>query len=427
MKWVNRYRRSAVARNTGWMMLGQGLRVLVQAAYFVLIARTLGAEQYGAFVGAAAVTAIVAPFVGLGSANLVVKNVSRDRSLLREYWGNGLFLTLTSALAAIVLVVSAARMLLPASVSMQVIVLVAIADLLFSRFVDLSCLTFQAVERLGRTAQLNILISLCRLIGIAALSFLVRHPDASMWSKAYLAASAAAAIIAVASVRRELARPRLALWRIPGELREGLCFAGGLSAQTLYNDIDKSMLARLATLEAAGIYAAAYRLIDVAFLPVRSLLYATYPSFFRAGSQGIAGTLAYLKHLLPRAVIYSVLAAAALIVGAPLVPYVLGPDYADTTDALRWLALLPLLKTAHYFFSDALTGAAYQGLRMLAQVVVAVVNVILNLWLIPVYGWRGAAWTSLASDGLLVACVACIALVLRRRRVPAVEVEPSLA
>lgn len=427
MNWIDRYRQSAVARNTGWMMLGQGLRLLVQAAYFVLIARTLGAEQYGAFVAAASVTAIVAPFVGVGSANLIVKNVSRDRSLLPDYWGNGLFMTVSSALAAIVLIVAAGRLLLPASISMQVIVLVAIADLLFSRFVDLAALTFQAVERLGRTAQLNIVISLCRLVGIATVALLRPHCEAVTWSKAYLVASAAAAVFAVASVTRELARPRLALWRIRGELREGLYFAGGLSAQTIYNDIDKSMLARLATLEAAGIYAAAYRLIDVAFLPVRSLLYATYAGFFRAGSKGIAGTLAYLKRLLSRTVTYSVLAAAALMLAAPLVPYVLGPDFAHTAEALRWLALLPLLKTAHYFVSDALTGAGYQGLRMLAQVVVAIVNVLLNLWLIPGYGWRGAAWASLATDGLLAIGVACIALVLRRRRTPTVEAELSLA
>lgn len=427
MKWIDKYRHSALACNTGWMMFGQGLRLLVQAVYFVLIARTLGAEQYGAFIAAASVAAIVAPLVGVGSANLIVKNVARDRSLLCDYWGNGLFMTVSSALVAIVPVIAAGRMLLPASIALQVIVLVAIADLLFSRFVDLASLTFQAVERLARMAQLNILISLCRLAGITAIALLAQHPDAGMWSIAYFAASAVAAAIAVATVTRELGRPRLALWRIPGELREGLSFAFGLSAQTIYNDIDKCMLARLATLEAAGIYAAAYRLIDVAFVPVRSLLYATYASFFRAGSDGIAGTLAHLKRLLPRAAIYSVLAAAALMVGAPIVPYMLGPDYVHTAEALRWLALLPLLKTLHYFVSDALTGAGYQGLRTLVQVGVAIINLLLNVRLIPAYGWRGAAWSSLATDGLLLVGVACVALVLRRRRMPAVEAEPSLA
>jgi O-antigen/teichoic acid export membrane protein len=80
------------------------------------------------------------------------------------------------------------------------------------------------------------------------------------------------------------------------------------------------------------------------------------------------------------------------------------------------LALLPLLKTFHYFAADSLTGAGHQGLRTLVQVLVALFNVAVNLWLIPVYSWRGAAWSSLASDGLLAASLWCCAAFLRTRQ-----------
>ena len=63
------------------MFLGYGVRIIVQAGYFVLIARALGPLQYGAFVGATALIAIVGPFAGLGFGNLLIKNVSRDKSL----------------------------------------------------------------------------------------------------------------------------------------------------------------------------------------------------------------------------------------------------------------------------------------------------------------------------------------------------------
>jgi O-antigen/teichoic acid export membrane protein len=49
----------------------------------------------------------------------------------------------------------------------------------------------------------------------------------------------------------------------------------------------------------------------------------------------------------------------------------------------------------------ALTGSGRQNVRTASQVTVAVVNLALNLWLIPAYGWIGAAWSSVASDGLL--------------------------
>lgn len=427
MKWFDTYHHNAIRRNATWMMLGLGVRLLVQALYFVLIARTLGAEQYGAFAAVAALTAVVAPLVGLGSASLLVKNVARDRSLLCEYWGNGLCMTFASSLGGILLVVAAGQMLLPSSVAIQVIVLVAIADAFFSRFVDLACVAFQAVDALGRMAQLTILISACRLLGIVSVAFLSGHPDAGTWSVAYLIATSVAAGIAVLTVSRELGRPRLALRRIPGELREGLSFAVGLGAQMVYNDIDKSLLARLATLESAGIYSAAYRLIDVAFVPVRSLLYAAYAGFFRAGTNGILGAAAYLKRLLPPAAIYSVLCFALMMFGAPLIHRLLGPGFAQTAEALRWLSVLPLLKTVHCFMSDTFTGAGYQSLRTLLQGGIAVINLSFNLWLIPAYGWRGAAWSSLTSDGLLVVCMTSILLYLRHRPVHTVESEVSVA
>jgi O-antigen/teichoic acid export membrane protein len=43
------------------------------------------------------------------------------------------------------------------------------------------------------------------------------------------------------------------------------------------------------------------------------------------------------------------------------------------------------------------------------------VNLLLNLWWIPVYGWIGAAWSSLASDGLLAAANSVLVFELWRR------------
>jgi O-antigen/teichoic acid export membrane protein len=74
-----------------------------------------------------------------------------------------------------------------------------------------------------------------------------------------------------------------------------------------------------------------------------------------------------------------------------------------------------VLKAMHYFLSDTLTGAGHQGLRTCLQAGVAVFNVLLNLWIIPAYSWRGAAWSSIASDGALALSVAVAVWLLNRR------------
>jgi O-antigen/teichoic acid export membrane protein len=96
-------------------------------------------------------------------------------------------------------------------------------------------------------------------------------------------------------------------------------------------------------------------------------------------------------------------------------PYFLGSEYAAAAEALRWLAVLPVLKVIHYFFSDTLTGSGHQGVRSSIQLCVALANVMVNFWLIPAYSWRGAAWSSIASDFALALAAGTAVFVMSRR------------
>ena len=414
---IARLTQNSLTRNTLWMLLAQGLRIVLQAGYFVIIARVLGPEQYGAFVGATSLIAILAPFASLGSGHLLIKNVSRNRGLFAEYWGNALLMIVVSGFGLVALVLLIAPVLLPKTIPLSLIFLVCLTDLIFARVLDLAGQAFGAVLWLSKTAQLNILPNVTRLIAAFALMSLFTHPQALEWTFLYLISTAISALIALFMVHRLLGKPKLALSQIKLEIAEGFYFSIGLSAQTVYNDIDKTMLARLASLQATGIYASAYRLIDVAFVPVRSLLAAAYTEFFQHGTSGITGTINFAKRLLPLAGLYGVGVGIALFLLAPVVPYILGNEYQEAGQALRWLAPLPLLKALHHFAADTLTGAGFQGLRSAMQALIAAFNVLINLWLIPLYSWRGAAWSSLASDTFLVLSLWMLVFWLYQRKI----------
>lgn len=392
--------RRLFARNTAWMTVGQGVRVVFQAAYFVVIARALGPDGLGAFGAAVALVAIVAPFASLGAGNLLVKHVARAPERFARYWGGALSITVGSAAALALGILLIAHLALPRTIPLSLIMAVAVSDLIFARVIDISGQAYQAHERLSRTAQFPLLMSGLRLLAATLFAF-IGHPTAAHWAFWYAASTAVAAVVIVTLTNRELGRPARVLGYPASELREGAYFATSLSAQTIYNDIDKWMLARLSTLEATGIYVAAYRLIDVAFVPVRSMLAAAYPRFFQQGAHGIRSGLRLARRLLPLASTYAAMASIVLFAAAPLLPRVLGHEYESAVAATRWLAILPFLKSLHYFAADTLTGAGYQGRRTAAQIVVAAFNVLINIPLIAAASWRGAAWSSIASDGLL--------------------------
>jgi O-antigen/teichoic acid export membrane protein len=408
-------KQSTLARNTAWMVLGRGVGLLLQAAYFVEIARSLGVSNYGAFISVVALVGIVWPFASVGGSNLLIKNVSRDKNQFATYWGRALTTTAAFGLLLALVVLAISHLVLPTQIPLLLVALVAASDILALNFVTIASQAFQAFERLDWTAGLGVLMIGSRLVGAVVLTAIFPHPSALQWGYSYFSSTALVAIVASLIVCGKLGWPYLNWRRPPAEFREGFWFSTSQSAQTIYNDIDKTMLARLGTLDATGIYGAAYRLIDVSFVPVSALLYSAYPNFFRAGADGIGSSLRYAKPLIARAVGYSTIVCAGILLCAGLVPYVLGSEYARIVEALRWLAVLPVLKAVHYFLADTLTGAGYQAVRTCIQAGVGGFNVLINLWLIPAYSWRGAAWASIASDALLLCGVAAAVMLLSRQ------------
>jgi len=404
-----------LAANSLRMLTGFGARMLFQLVYCVLLARRLGPEGYGTFVAATALVSILAPFAGIGFGNLVVRSVAEDRARFAASFGMALFVTAASAGAFVLAVALVGPFVLPDTAPLALWLCVALSDLCFARLVDVSGQAFQAFERLGRTAELQMVLGASRLAAILLLLAFAPHADASTWAVFYLASTAVAAAVAVGRAVRELGVPVLESSAFRGRWIEGLQFSISLSAQNVHNDADKALLARLSSAASAGTFGIAYRLVDAAFAPVRALFWASYARFFEQGRNGIGATRRLALRLAPVVVAYSTGAALAVVVGGRLLSPLLGPGYGEVIEATRWLALLPLFRALHYLAADALTGAGFHRVRTGAQTLVAAVNVVLNLYLIPAYSWRGAAWASLLSDLLLAVALWSVVLLVGRR------------
>jgi O-antigen/teichoic acid export membrane protein len=269
--------KDTVASNTVWMLFGQGLKLLVQALYFTVIARSLGAQNYGAFVGVVGFVGIMLPFASMGSGYLLIKNVSLDKNQFRKNFGNALITTLVASSILFCVAVAASHFLLPSGISQKLITMVAVSDLFGTSIANICGQAFIAFERMKWTASLNVLLSVIRLVAAGMLATLHANPTALQWGEYYLGSTVVVTLIAFSLVLAKLGGPAFHFTRGAAELREGFYFSVAQSAQTIYNDIDKAMLARLSTLEATGIYGAAYRLIDVSFTPVASVIVAAAP------------------------------------------------------------------------------------------------------------------------------------------------------
>jgi O-antigen/teichoic acid export membrane protein len=410
-----RMKTRGLLRDTMHLSIGQGFRLIIQAAYFVLIARSLGPDAYGAFVTVVAMAALLGPFSGLGTGSLFIKNVRSGKREAAICWGNGIVLTVLSGTLLCCLGVGLSALLHLKTVPL-VVMMVCVADLVLLKVTELAAFGFAAMDQMKQTSIQSVVASLLRLGGIVALAVTVYPVTLDLWVFTYLFTTLLGTLYALLKGRQLWGRPMVDLRALGEDATEGVFFSVAGSATTIYNDIDKIMLNRLADLAATGVYGAAYRVIDVTMTPVRSLAAAAYPHFFRKGEGGMAQTYPYALSLIAKTSVYGAFASAGLWLMAPIVPHILGKQYGAVLPAIRWLALIPFLRCLHSFMADALSGAGLQRMRTGIQVMVALSNIGLNVVILPRYSWRGAAWTSLGCDGLLVALFWSTAFYYRRQQ-----------
>ena len=417
---VTRAQKSTLARNAAWLFAGQGLSFVAQAFYFIVLARLLGTKQYGQLAGAIALVSVVSQYSTLGSGILFLRYVSPDHSRFPIYWGNILMSTfLLGGLLAVGLGLSGRWFVGAASVPL--LFPIAISDCLFQQLSSCVGQIFLTFEKMKFGAIFGLLSSVSRCILAVGMLAVLGRASAWQWAMASLAISSLTACAAFAIVTRSFGLPSFSPSLLIKRAGEGFVFAISGSTTAVYNDIDKVVLSHFGMDRANGIYAMAYRVVNIGSMPVQSIVGAALPRFFREGVKGIAATVPMARALLSRTVLLGIAISATMFVCAPIIPHLVGTSYVDSVSALRWLCLIPFFRCFHLSAGDAIAGAGHQKFRLVSQSIAAIGNLLLNLYLVPRYSWHGAAWASLATDGALGAMNWVALTYLSRRPVPLLQ------
>ena len=392
--------RLGFAHNVLWMILGLGLRTGIQIVYFVIVARTLGPETFGVFAGVQGLVMLFSAYASWGSGNIMIKRVSRHPETFPLQWGSAVFVTLTFSVLLSLIVFIIAGFVYSFETAFSVALPMAAGDLLGMSLVSISAQAFQAHMRLSRTSLMWILLTSIRLMMAVIILILPIPRTLENWALLYGASGLLAGVLTLLWIYKDLGWGRFTFAGMVGEWREGMFFSISSSAHAAYNDLDKILLSRLAVGAAAGAYAAAYRFLDVALIPVKALFYTSYPRFFQEGDKSLIDARHFALRLLPWAASWGVFAWLALAVISPLFTLLLGEEYQLVSLIVIWLGPILIFRALHNLAADTLTGAGFQGTRTLVQVCVSIINLVLNLWWIPLYSWAGAVWSSLVSDGI---------------------------
>jgi O-antigen/teichoic acid export membrane protein len=391
---LNRTLNNTVLRNTIWLLLGYGLRMGLQAAAFILIARSLGVNSFGALAASLAAVNLIAPLVDYGAYNLVVRDIVAGIPASRAV-GVGLATTsLTLPIGMLALLIGQ-LVFLPALHSWLVIA-IGFATFLGNRSVLLSNGVHVAHGMAWRNTLLEGFNGLTFFL--AACLLVVFKGGLGFWAVALLCQSLLVASVVFTVIVRTWGALSWSWPEVKARLRDGIHFAVNGAATSAYSDFDKTALARLTTLETVGVFTAGHRVVVLSAVPLAAFLNSIYPKFFAAGQRSFAEVRAFAWRIVPFTMAYGLAVVAFIWFLAPELSSWFGDGFAQSAEVMRWLSVIVLLQALQLPFAETLTGAGMQAIRTRIQVGALVVNVVLNLVLIPMYGWKGAVIASICGQ-----------------------------
>ena len=200
-------------------------------------------------------------------------------------------------------------------------------------------------------------------------------------------------------------------------LRKSAPFALLVLLMASYNRIDPILLRRLASDADAGIYAGAFRLLDALTMVAYLVSVPLLPVFSRLCREGGSCT-DVLRIVFWPMMLFTVGAAVLCAVFAePLMRLLYHGNYAAYVPVFRVVifGIIPIGIT--YIFGTLLTAGGHLRQLNIFAATTLVLNMAVNLVLIPRFGAVGSAWASLTAQSFMA--LAQLVLAIRLFRLPA--------
>jgi O-antigen/teichoic acid export membrane protein len=363
------------------------LTAAIQAAGFVMIARGLGANEFGRLMIMQAFSQLSLELVSLGAGDALIRRVSRDRSHHRSAFGHALIMTALTGLPTSIVLALAAMAYDPA-IAVAATALFLVGDLIGNRLVSLAEHAFVAQTRIWDANIVRLGSAVPRTIAAMYAFYLASRPAGlETWMIIQSTITLVAGLCAIAFVALRLGRPLLKFHR--DDLSFGASMAITQWSLSLQFSMDRLVLGLAASPSLVAVYSAAMRCIQLALLPIVSVLRNIYAGFFTTGQHGITATSAYARANIYKILVLGSCAGVTLALGADFFAWVFGREFSETASILRWLAAVPLFRGIQLILADALSGADLHYIRTMLSLGGGVCYVALMAILVVAYGKVG--------------------------------------
>lgn len=385
--------------NTAWLFADKILRLVLGLLVGVWVARYLGPEQFGIYNYAIAFVSFFSTFASLGLDGIVVRDIVREPSCKNETLGTAFALKFTGGIATLLLTVGTISLVRPDDNLTHWLVAIVAAGTIFKAFETID-FWFQSQVQSKYTVYAKttayLLINGVKIVLLQMQAPLIAF---ALAASAEIALSEVALVVAYLVNGHNLRAWQCSLLRAKKLLKDSWPLILSAMVIMIYMRIDQLMLGMMIGDKAVGVYSAAVRISEMWYFVPGVIVRSILPSIVEA--KAISENLYYnrlQKVLNLMTIIAYAVAIPVTFLGSQFVTLIYGEKYVEAGPVLAihiWTGLFVCL---------GLTRSAWtltEGLmkfNFATTAVGAVVNVVLNLFLINRYGGIGAAIATLIAQ-----------------------------
>lgn len=396
-----------VAKNTSYLTLALVMQKILSLVYFVYISRSVGAENIGQYLTALAITTVFGIFIDLGFSPVLIREIAKHKDATSKFLNTTLFFKVILALFAYIAVFGYVHTFHYTELTRS---LVAVTGLVM--VVDSMTLTLYAVFRghqLLRYEAIGTVVNKIIIVTIGVLGLRAGY-GVHFLTLALLTGSVFNLLYAGTLLVRTMSwRPNfqfdVGTFKTLGRI--AIPFAIASLFVTIYGYIDQVLLSHPLLVGDKGPgflgwYGTAYKLtFALQFVPaaVAAAIFPAMSAYYNANAE-------LLRKTFERAMFYLMVIVIPMTVGIvilakDIILSAYGEFFSPSILPLRILVLSLPFVFLNYPVGYLLNATDRQSRNTFHIGIAMVVNILLNLALIPRYTFNGAAVASTVSSVLL--------------------------
>lgn len=380
-------------------VVGRLLNGVLGIVVVVVVARALGAEDFGRWSTLLTIIGLAGPLTELGISQVAVSRASEEGD--EGAWvGALLVVRVALAVVAATACVLAALLVGDQRQMHEAGLLLALTVLLGG----LGALTagFQLRTRNDLTVVVITTNSVVWTAGVVLVGVL----GGGLVALAAVFVAAAVVSVALQSVLAlRLVHVSFDAWRERARtlVRVGLPLSLGTVVALAYARLDQILVFSVVGERSAGLYGAAYRILDQAAVVPLSVITTLFPLISRAHVTDPQRVHFLLQRALEVLVAVALGALAfAIPCGGDALALLFGPEFRTAGPTLAILMGVLLVISVNFLNAPLVLTYGLQRRTLVFALIGLAFNVALNVVLIPRYGYVAAAWTTLATEVVVV-------------------------